>query len=154
MTETPFLVPPPAWAAATGAAQLAIARGRRPSTASTVAAGVVAGGAATVAVSAIAEFARARTTIDPEHPHRASVLVTGGPFRFTRNPMYVALTGMLVAHAVCRRSWWALLPVAGFVAVIDRVQIRAEEAALRKRFGRRYDRYRARVPRWLGRGSG
>ncbi len=150
MAKTPFLVPPPVWAAVAVAAQLAIAGRRRPARTSTAAAGLVAGGVATVASCAISEFARARTTIDPEHPDRAAVLVMGGPFRLTRNPMYLALTGLLVAHAVYRRSWWALAPAAGFVAVIDRVQIPAEEAALRRRFGRRYDRYRARVPRWLG----
>ncbi|MFT4135005.1 methyltransferase family protein [Microbacterium sp.] len=148
MTKTPL--PPPVWAAATAAAQLVIVRRRRATTASATAASLLAGAAGAVAFAAVSEFAHARTTIDPEHPDRASALVTGGPFRFTRNPMYVALTGLLVAHAVYRRSWWALLPAVGFVAVIDRMQIPSEEAALRARFGRRYDRYRSRVPRWLG----
>ena len=53
-------------------------------------------------------------------------------------------------RAIARRSWWALLPVAGFVAVIDRTQIRAEEEALRERFGEAYAAYARRVPRWVG----
>ncbi|HET8926270.1 MAG TPA: hypothetical protein VFN24_00385 [Microbacterium sp.] len=53
-------------------------------------------------------------------------------------------------HAVLRRSWVALTPVAGFVAVIDRVQIPAEERALHARFGPACDRYRREVPRWVG----
>jgi protein-S-isoprenylcysteine O-methyltransferase Ste14 len=63
--------------------------------------------------------------------------------------MYVGLTGVLLAHAMWRGSWRALLPVAGFVAVVDRVQIAAEEAALRERFGDDYEAYLAAVPRWL-----
>lgn len=80
----------------------------------------------------------------------ASALVESGPNRFTRNPIYLAMAGVLLAHAIARRSWWALLPVAGFVAVIDRTQIRAEEEALRERFGEAYAAYARRVPRWVG----
>ena len=64
--------------------------------------------------------------------------------------MYVAMAGLLLAHAIQRRSLLALLPVAAYVAVLDRGQIRAEEAALRKAFGTDYQEYLARVPRWLG----
>ena len=64
--------------------------------------------------------------------------------------MYVGLTGLLVANAVRRGSWRALVPVAAFTLVIDRMQIAAEEAALRARFGADYETYRAAVPRWLG----
>jgi protein-S-isoprenylcysteine O-methyltransferase Ste14 len=88
--------------------------------------------------------------VDPLEPARASTLVTTGPNAITRNPMYVGLTGLLVAHAILRGSWPALAPVAGFVAYLDRVQIRAEEKALLVRFGAEYDAYRSQVPRWLG----
>ena len=52
--------------------------------------------------------------------------------------------------AIRRGSWAALLPVAVFVVVIDRLQILSEEAALSARFGTDYEDYRQRVPRWLG----
>lgn len=106
----------------------------------------VAGG---FGVGALREFRRAATTVDPVRVERASSLVTGGVFSISRNPMYVALAGALVAHAVARRSWVGLLPVAGFVAAIDRGQIPAEEAAMRERFGAAYGDYTARVRRWL-----
>jgi protein-S-isoprenylcysteine O-methyltransferase Ste14 len=64
--------------------------------------------------------------------------------------MYVGLAGLLVANAVRRGSWRALVPVAAFMLVIDRMQIAAEEAPLRARFGADYEAYRATVPRWLG----
>lgn len=102
-------------------------------------------------VGAVREFHRARTTTDPVHPERASTLVTGGVLGHTRHPMYLALTGALVAHAVFRRSASALLPVAGFVWAIGRWQIPAEEAALDARFGADYRDYAQRVPRWLPR---
>ncbi|WP_396655458.1 methyltransferase family protein [Microbacterium sp.] len=150
MSKHPVLIPPPVWAVTAGALQLVLARRRRP-TAASIASGTVIGvAAAGIAGAAVLAFLRAGTTISPEHPHRASALVTTGPFRWTRNPMYIALTGLLIAHAAVRRSWLALAPVAGFVAVIDRVQIPAEEGALRARFGRAYERYRGSVPRWVG----
>jgi protein-S-isoprenylcysteine O-methyltransferase Ste14 len=88
--------------------------------------------------------------VDPIHPDRASSLVTSGPFRITRNPMYVGLSGLLTAHMIRRGSLKALLPVAAFVAVIDRVQIPPEESAMNSLFVEDYEAYRSRVPRWLG----
>jgi len=67
--------------------------------------------------------------------------------------MYVGLAGLLGAHAVWRGSWAALLPLAAFVVLIDRVQIKAEEAALLEKFGAEYDAYRATSPRWTDRRS-
>jgi protein-S-isoprenylcysteine O-methyltransferase Ste14 len=63
--------------------------------------------------------------------------------------MYVGMAGLLLAHATYRGSWPALAPAAAFVAVIDVYQVRFEEAALRERFGERFDAYSAAVPRWL-----
>jgi protein-S-isoprenylcysteine O-methyltransferase Ste14 len=87
--------------------------------------------------------------VDPFDPARASVLVTTGANAVSRNPMYVGMTGLLVAHALRRGSWTALLPVAAFTLVIDRVQIAAEETALLARFGAEYEAYLETVPRWL-----
>jgi protein-S-isoprenylcysteine O-methyltransferase Ste14 len=87
------------------------------------------------------------------HPDRASVLVTSGPNAVTRNPMYVGLTGLLLANGVRRGSWAGLLPVVVFVAAVDRLQIAPEEQALRAKFGAQYDDYCAAVPRWLDRRS-
>lgn len=67
--------------------------------------------------------------------------------------MYVGMAGLLVAQATLRRSAVALLPLAAFVLVIDRVQITVEEAALSAKFGDAYERYRSSVPRWVDRRS-
>ena len=81
---------------------------------------------------------------------RAQHLVVDGPNRLTRNPMYLGLTGLLLSHAIARRSPSALIPLAGFVWLIDRHQIPAEEKALEERFGQDYLDYKETVPRWLG----
>jgi len=83
---------------------------------------------------------------DGVDPH----LVVDGPNRLTRNPMYLGLTGLLLSHAIARRSPSALIPLAGFVWLIDRHQIPAEEKALEERFGQDYLDYKEAVPRWLG----
>ncbi len=77
------------------------------------------------------------------------MLVTSGANTISRNPMYVGMAGLLLAHAAWRGSWAALLPLGGFVVFIDRVQIQAEEAALLEKFGADYDAYREAAPRWI-----
>jgi len=140
-------VPPPAYAALAAATQLLFRR--RPSRVRAVAAATVAGSSFTLAGLAAREFDRHATTVDPVRPDRATALVTSGPYRVTRNPMYLALAGVLLAHALWRGRWAALTPLAGFVAVIDRTQIVAEERALSERFGASYAELRRNTPRWL-----
>ncbi len=95
-------------------------------------------------------FLRHRTTVDPVRVERAQHLVVDGPNRLTRNPMYLGLAGALLSHAIARRSPSAVIPLIGFVWLIDRYQIPAEEAALAARFGQDYLDYKEAVPRWLG----
>ena len=100
-------------------------------------------------VAAAAALIAAHTTINPMMPGRASRLVTGGLFRWSRNPIYLGDLLLLAALAVWlgQIASLALLPM--FVAYIDRFQIRPEERALAARFGAEYAAYRARVRRWL-----
>ncbi len=94
-------------------------------------------------------FRASRTTINPLKPERSSVLVTGGVYRVTRNPMYVGLALLLCAWAVYLS---ALLPLAGplvFVLYITRFQIQPEERVLKRIFGEAFSNYAARVRRWL-----
>lgn len=99
--------------------------------------------------TSVVGFRRADTTVNPVDVKDASSLVQAGPYRLSRNPMYVGMAGLLFAHAVGRRSWIALVPLVGYVVVMDRTQIPAEENALREKFGADYDDYAFRVPRWL-----
>jgi len=125
----------------------------RPTRARAILAGATAACSLAVAGSARRQFARSGTTINPVDPTRASVLVTTGVNARTRNPMYIGLTGLLAANAVRRGSVRAVLPVAAFLLLMDRMQIPAEEAALAEKFGAGYETYRATVPRWLDRRS-
>ena len=97
----------------------------------------------------ILAFRRARTTINPLKPERASAMVAGGVYRVTRNPMYLGMALLLLAWAV----WLsALLPFAGlliYLQYITQFQIKPEERVLQGIFGEEYRRYARRVRRWL-----
>ncbi len=96
---------------------------------------------------AAAQMLARRTTV---HPHgQPAVLVTGGLFRLSRNPIYLADALMLAGLTL----WWdglvALPLVPVFMALIARRFIRPEEARLRAAFGVAADAYMARTRRWL-----
>lgn len=142
-------VPPLGWLAIGLLAQKWVAGGARPSRTSGGLAGLIATASLGLLAEAVTSFRRHATTVDPLAPERASNLVTDGPFGVTRNPMYVAMAGTLVANAVARRSILGLLPLAGFVLVINKAQIEAEEQAMATNFGDDWERYRATTPRWF-----
>lgn len=98
---------------------------------------------------AVRGFLRAGTTIDPVAIQRAAVLVTGGVYRWTRNPMYLAMAALLGAIAAFLAQPWLLLGPACFMLYITRFQIMPEERVLQARFGADYAAYRARVRRWV-----
>lgn len=142
-------VPPPVLAAGAFGAQILLSEKRASSTVSKSVGVVVGAGACLLMGGAVLEFQRHHTTVNPKTLDTTKLVVTG-PNRLTRNPMYLGLAGLLTAHALWRRSWSALLPVALFAAIIDRTQIPAEESVLQQRFGAEFERYRAKTPRWLG----
>ncbi len=104
------------------------------------------------ALTAVTQFVRARTTINPHDPTKTSALVTGGIYRWTRNPMYLGLLVLLTGWGIHLGSLSSLLIPPLFALVIKQVQILPEERLLRARFGDDYDRYCREVGRWLGRG--
>jgi protein-S-isoprenylcysteine O-methyltransferase Ste14 len=102
-----------------------------------------------VAFSGVVSFRRAKTTITPLKPETASALVTSGVYRYTRNPMYLGLTAVLLGWALFLASAWALLGPLLYVVYITRFQIIPEERALLSLFGRDFSEYQQRVRRWL-----
>ncbi len=143
-------IPPPAYAAVGLLAQHLLApRGAHTGPLRTAAAAAAGGTGLGLLTLANLAFRHHHTTVNPISPEKASTVVDDGVFGLTRNPMYVGLTGVLSAHALARGGLLTWLPVAGFVAVIDRVQIPAEESAMRANFGQAYDDYVRRVPRWV-----
>jgi protein-S-isoprenylcysteine O-methyltransferase Ste14 len=95
------------------------------------------------------QLARAGTTWSPLAPERATTLVTDGPYRWSRNPIYLGLLLVLLGMVVLLRSPAALVFAAAFVACEDRFRIRAEERALRALFGKEFEQYMARTRRWV-----
>ena len=149
--EQIFKRPPPAvLLAMAGLTQHVMTRGREVTPSSMAVAAPVAGGSLCLLAGSAGNFLRHRTTVDPVRVERAQHLVVDGPNRLTRNPMYLGLAGALLSHAIARRSPSAVIPLIGFVWLIDRYQIPAEEAALAARFGQDYLDYTEAVPRWLG----
>lgn len=92
-------------------------------------------------------FKRIGTT--PEPNGTASALLTSGPFQFSRNPLYLALTATLVGFGLLLDSAWVLFVVPLLVLLLDRLVIAREELRLRAQFGEAYLAYTHRVRRWL-----
>ena len=102
-----------------------------------------------ISISGIMSFRRAKTTINPIKLSAASSLVSGGVYRFTRNPMYLGLLVTLMAWAVFLSNPLALLAAPLFVLYINKFQIDPEERVLSSLFGAEYAAYKERVRRWL-----
>jgi protein-S-isoprenylcysteine O-methyltransferase Ste14 len=96
---------------------------------------------------AVMAMVRAGTTPNPYQPTTA--LVTGGPYRITRNPMYVGFTAWYIGLAIALNMLWPLLLLPLALVLMTMGVIVREEAYLTAKFGEDYRAYRARVRRWL-----
>ena len=103
--------------------------------------------AALLAVSCLGIFLTARTTIVPFST--ASKLVTWGPYRFTRNPMYVSLALAYLGVALILSQLLALILLPLPIILMHKIVIPFEEERMREAFGEAYDRYRSKVSCWL-----
>jgi protein-S-isoprenylcysteine O-methyltransferase Ste14 len=116
-------------------------------------AAVNAGAAALLAAGAALGVAGARaqgTHLTPHvEPPVGAPLVTTGPYRLSRNPVYAGLMAAAAGFAVLRRRAEPLVAFAALAATLH-VKTGMEEQALRTRFGAEYDVYSARTPRLLG----
>jgi protein-S-isoprenylcysteine O-methyltransferase Ste14 len=102
---------------------------------------------AALAGSAISSFKGVGTTIRPDRA--ASTLVVAGPYKFTRNPMYLGLAVVYLGITIADQSLWALILLPVVLTIIQRRAIEPEEAFLERRFGAIYISYKATVRRWL-----
>jgi protein-S-isoprenylcysteine O-methyltransferase Ste14 len=100
-----------------------------------------------LAVAARRAFVRAGTNVNPMQPSTA--LVASGPFRWSRNPMYVGMTTLLVGFALTTRMTWALILLVPVLAIMHWGVVLREERYLARKFGVEYDVYRAAVRRYL-----
>lgn len=117
--------------------------GQRAASAVLVALGIVVG------VAGVLEFRRAKTTVNPLTPDKASSMVVSGIYRITRNPMYLGMALVLLGGAAWTSSLlgYSLVPL--FCLYITRFQIVPEERALLAAFGDEFAVYQSRVRRWL-----
>lgn len=88
-----------------------------------------------------------RTSVIPIRPTTA--LVVDGPYRLSRNPMYLGLVGVFVGVALVMQVLWAILLVPILVWLVTVAVTRKEEVYLEQKFGAEYLDYRAAVRRWL-----
>ena len=96
---------------------------------------------------AVAKFRAAGTPVPARNP--TTVIVRTGPYRFSRNPIYLAFSLFQLGIAIWVNSVWLLATLLGAVALIHCVVIRREEQYLERRFGEQYLHYKASVRRWL-----
>ena len=108
---------------------------------------VVIGLTSVLALWAVHAMRAVGTSPNPARPTTA--LTFAGPYRFTRNPMYLAFAVMSAGVTAVANALWPLLSVPFIVLVIQRVAIPAEERYLAAKFGPEYLAFKARVPRWL-----
>ena len=97
--------------------------------------------------AAFREFRLAGTNVDPRKPTTA--IVTGGIYRFSRNPIYLSLTILYLGAALLIDSLWILLLLAPVLVLVNFGVIQREEIYLENRFGDEYARYKSKVRRWL-----
>jgi protein-S-isoprenylcysteine O-methyltransferase Ste14 len=110
-------------------------------------AGALVACGAVLAASAVLRFKGVGTTVRPDRA--ASTLVITGPYRITRNPMYLGLALIYLGIAIAGQSLWAIILLPPVLIIIQRYAIHREEAFLERRFGRDYVDYTTRVRRWI-----
>ena len=101
-----------------------------------------------VLILAVRVFKQLETTINPMQPSQASKLAITGPFKFTRNPMYLGMSIMLIGFGVIFGAKLTVFLLALFVLYITIFQIMPEERAMEQKFDDWKD-YSAKVRRWI-----
>ncbi len=98
-------------------------------------------------VPAVLAFRRAGTPPEPHKPTTA--IVTSGPYRFTRNPIYVSFTLVQLGIALWTGSGWILALLVPVIVLMHYGVIAREERYLERKFGDEYNEYRRHVRRWV-----
>jgi protein-S-isoprenylcysteine O-methyltransferase Ste14 len=97
--------------------------------------------------SAVVKFRAAGTPVPARKPTTA--IVDAGPYRFSRNPIYLAFSLLQLGIAIWANSLWLLATLVVAVALMHLFVIPTEEQYLERRFGSQYLEYKASVRRWL-----
>jgi protein-S-isoprenylcysteine O-methyltransferase Ste14 len=105
------------------------------------------GGALTLVSLTFRAMKQADTPVNPRQP--VTTLLVDGPFRISRNPIYLSLTMLYTGIAMLVNTLWPMLFLPLVLLLINRVVIDREERYLERKFGRQYVDYKARVRRWI-----
>ncbi len=100
-----------------------------------------------IVMSAVSAFNEAGETLRPETP--SDHLLAKGPYRFSRNPIYLAMMLFGAGFGIATSNVWIILTTAVAGVVIHVFAILPEERYLSERFGEEYEAYRRRVRRWV-----
>jgi protein-S-isoprenylcysteine O-methyltransferase Ste14 len=93
------------------------------------------------------EMRRAETNLDPRKP--ATTIVTGGPFRYTRNPLYLSMTLLYGGISALANALPPILLLPVVLRLMRRGVIEREESYLERKFGDVYLEYKVKAPRWI-----
>ncbi|MGI8554122.1 MAG: methyltransferase family protein [Dehalococcoidia bacterium] len=118
-----------------------------PRTARRILGGLLAGSGVFLATVGFRTMRGAGTPVDPRET--VTALVVQGPFRYTRNPLYLSMTMLSTGIAFLANATAALLLLPGVLFIMQRGVIEREERYLERRFGASYTDYKTRVRRWL-----
>jgi len=100
-----------------------------------------------IAFSAVSQFGKMHTTLDPHGS--VSTIVTSGPYRYSRNPIYLGFVSTLIGLPLALGNYWgAVLSPLLMISMVQLV-IKHEEAYLEEKFRDVYTSYKSRVRRWL-----
>ncbi len=105
--------------------------------------------AAIIGLLAVYSFRQEKTTVNPIRLEKSSSIVSSGIYRFSRNPMYVALLLIIIAVAVYLQNITSFFIIPIFIIYITRYQIMPEERMLMLLFGEEFKEYCQKVKRWL-----
>ena len=109
--------------------------------------GLLIGAGAVTVTSAMRSMRHAGTNLSLMQPTTA--IVTKGPYRFTRNPIYLSLTLIYTGLSVLMGTFWSILLLPVVMLIINRGIIDREERYLEHKFGSQYRNYKEHVPRWF-----
>ena len=98
-------------------------------------------------VSAANQFMQAHTTLDPHGSVKE--VVTSGPYKLSRNPIYLGFVCLLIGFTFIFKTCWGLILSPLFLVLLNMLVVKHEEVYLEKKFGDRYTSYKAHVRRWL-----
>lgn len=102
-----------------------------------------------IGLVSVYQFFKRKTSVDPMHPEKVNQLVTSGLYKYSRNPMYLALLMVLLGFGLYLGNAFNTLVAAGFVAYMNRFQIIPEERILLAKFGNKFKSYQLATRRWF-----